>query len=505
MRYGWLVLALGALAGGCARGPLPMECPQFAALSHALPPSPLEREIHGDTETQEAQSTRLTPDTTAVSAQSLQGARIARTTLALRTADTDEAAPETLSDDITQRLLRARGALPRAALSLRRERLAESAGETARAATDDTADTGTGREEAAVLLLSGGGQWGAFGAGYLDSLRKRGAMPDLALVTGVSTGALQSLFVGVGTEDAYRLMLAAYAPTRESEIVDRNPEWETLFTGSMAGLEPLRRRIEQALCPDDALNDTARSCHLDALRALDGRRSILLGFVDAETGGFRYVDAVEAAQLPRTEARACIVSAALASAAMPVFFQPVQVNGRTYYDGGVRASVFEASIAASAEAAAEMEQSLSPEPAPDGASAAAQRAPVIPLYVVRNGPTTVPEDADINDNHGPLSAAMRAEAIVVNQLEVGSIAALRLEHPSGPLNLVTADGWDGPDVACVKPPSVMFSPEFMACLTRFGRTRAQGATPWTRLSPIIVREENVHEEGVREEEMPGGQ
>jgi predicted patatin/cPLA2 family phospholipase len=61
-------------------------------------------------------------------------------------------------------------------------------------------------------MLSGGGQWGAFGAGYLDQARRNGTLPEFSYVSGVSTGALQSLFVSIGTPDAYAMLLDAYAP-----------------------------------------------------------------------------------------------------------------------------------------------------------------------------------------------------------------------------------------------------------------------------------------------------
>ncbi len=52
-----------------------------------------------------------------------------------------------------------------------------------------------------ILLLSGGGQNGAYGAGFLRGWRTRPdqPMPEFDLITGVSTGALQSTFALLGT------------------------------------------------------------------------------------------------------------------------------------------------------------------------------------------------------------------------------------------------------------------------------------------------------------------
>lgn len=323
------------------------------------------------------------------------------------------------------------------------------------------------------LLLSGGGQWGAFGSQFLAERHRQGQLPPFRIITGVSTGGLQALFLGVGTDQAFDALVSAYTPDREADIVDRHPQWQAAIRGSIAGLKPLKRRIEQRLCPD-----TARPCLIDAL-AQSGKQ-ILIGFVEADSGSFYYVDAVRVARLPdRAQARACLTAAALASAAMPVFFQQVRINGVTYYDGGVRQSVFEGRIA---EGIGRAEASL----ARSGGS-----VPAGQLFVVRNGPTTLAPDAGANAAADALTNALRAEAIIVNQLEVGSIAALRLERPRDPIFLLTAQGWDRhPDPAqagavCHKTdPAAMFDMGFMACLRDFGKNRAQGASPWIALSPI---------------------
>ncbi|WP_109806363.1 patatin-like phospholipase family protein [Sphingosinithalassobacter portus] len=419
-----IVFALLMLASlsGCARGALNIDCPSFETMRRDLPYSQLEREIHGETATPPAEN-----------------------------ADQSE---------LTERV---EATLPSEAEM-----------------TDPTAPTPT----PILLLLSGGGQWGAFGAGYLNELRLRSDLPEFTVITGVSTGGLQSMFIAVATTEAYDGLLRAYDPTRESDVVDRDPTWQAAFRGSVAGLSPLRRRIEAALCPDALIDDPESRCMLDGLRRLKGRKTVLIGFVNAETGRFQYVDAVDLAQLPRRQARTCLTGAALASAAMPVFFQQVRINGVAYYDGGVRSSVFEASVAHTAALVTERREIL------DALYNRIwrDREARLPIYVVRNGPTTVQPDPDVNRQSGALTAAMRAEGIVVNQLEIGSIAALRIEHPRGPLLLVTADGWD--TAGCVKPGGgAMFDKDFMNCLTRFGAAKARAPSPWISLSQLPLHGE----------------
>jgi hypothetical protein len=52
-----------------------------------------------------------------------------------------------------------------------------------------------------LLSLSGGGQYGAFGAGFLNGWRESGRRPEFDIVGGVSTGALLATYALLGTPD----------------------------------------------------------------------------------------------------------------------------------------------------------------------------------------------------------------------------------------------------------------------------------------------------------------
>lgn len=361
-----------------------------------------------------------------------------------------------------------------------------------------------------VLLLSGGGQWGAFGAGFLTTLHQRHQLPDFGVITGISTGGMQSLFVAIapvqhvpGTPDSYDALIANYSPKAESEVVDRHrTQAMAALTGSLAGLKPLRRRVEKALCTN---GDPELGCPMIE-RLAQSRRQVFVGFVKADSGQLEYANGIAIAGsaaggvAARRNAQQCLAGIALASAAMPVFFQQVRINGETYYDGGVRQSVFEANVAQTLDAAVAAVR----RDAQQAAAKAHRAAPAVvtpAIYVVRNGPTQLlgPDgrpgslDEKIDTKADALSGAFRAEAIVVNQLEVGSIASLRIAHPTGALKLVTADGFNafpwpasGDPAArgCPKPRGVMFDPGFMLCLQHFGRSKAERAEPWIAISPL---------------------
>jgi len=443
-----LVIIVGLTGSGCAtRGALDIPCPRFVEMVEELPRGGIEADIQADAEP----------------GQRLHAASASSHVSPLQAAAQQAVARQTLT----------------------------------RGSTSAPSD---------ILLLSGGGQWGAFGAGFLHQLHADGSehLPRPALITGVSTGGLQTLYLALAEDDQrYAKLLAQYQPEDEQEIVDRNPMWMTPIRGSVAGLSPLRRRIERALCTD---GDPARGCPMiDALaRRTATSPTALIGFVEASSGRFLYVDVRQLAALAadgrvesRREAQQCLTGAALASAAMPVFFQQVRVNGTTYYDGGVRQSVFEAAIGREMQLAATsrvrnlLQQRRSQLPlaehdkvlsAPSVLGMLEEATPR--LFVIRNGPTVLERDKEPNQSAGPLTNALRAEAIIVNELEVGSIAELRLTRPTGEFRVVTADGFK-----CEKrPAAAMFSPSFMQCLARFGAARAGRQSPWLPIRPITGAE-----------------
>lgn len=447
------MLALELALAGCAtRGPINLSCPIFEKTVFALPPSQLEQDIQSD----------------AGGTASFVAAPAAERPSGL-TAPAMRQGPDPLRDAF-------RRADPGRRL--------------------DTADTTRGLEgpprAVTALLLSGGGQWGAFGAGFLGSLQASPAAIEPDIITGVSTGGLQSLFAMVGTQVAYERLVRAYSPSRQADLVTANSTLLTAFTGSMAGIKPLRRAIEAALCNE---GDPARGCPM--ITALAGsRREALIGFVEARSGQFVVADVKKMADTTGAAyagigdrnrvARDCLTGAALASAGMPLFFQPVRINGRVYYDGGVRQSVFLAKVAEAAAASMTDDSGASVRPPPT-------------LYVIRNGPTQLlgpdgkPGDDDkVDSKFDALTAALRAQSIIVNQVEIGSIAALRLFHPTGEIKLATADGYQnhrwrdasGASRTCDKGQERFFNPDFMACLRSLGRAKAGRPSPWISLTPL---------------------
>jgi hypothetical protein len=344
-----------------------------------------------------------------------------------------------------------------------------------------------------MVLLSGGGPWGPFGGAFLAQLHKDNRYDSPLLITGVSTGSIQALFVAAAPdrlEQRLAELNTAYNIRSQSDIVNSNGQLLALLTGSAAGTKPLRRKIEASLCK---LGRPDLGCPgIEAISSYAPYGAALIGFVYADTGELIAADVVEmakqaiaftaaeatltkvarnAAVESRRKALRCLTGAVMASSSVPVQLQQVRINGRTAMDGGVRASVFEAEAITAADLYARRKA---------GAD--------LRISIVRNGPTTVlagpDEAAKFNKPLSVLSTAQRAQSIIVNQTEITSVAQVRLSKPTAQIRLVTADGANLFDPTCVRPAGKMFPPQFMACLARYGSVRAKAKQPWKTIRTI---------------------
>lgn len=167
-----------------------------------------------------------------------------------------------------------------------------------------------------AIVLSGGGAKGAFQVGVLDELIvKRKVRFDI--FAGVSTGAIQALG---GAQDDIPGLLAAWLALRGNDDVYR--ERPLGIAGGLIGADsiydasPIRARIRM---------------FADEAKLKAAKRQLLLGVVNLGTGQYRSID----------ESVPGIANWVYASAAMPVFFQPLRTRDaqgkeEQWVDGGVR-------------------------------------------------------------------------------------------------------------------------------------------------------------------------
>jgi Predicted esterase of the alpha-beta hydrolase superfamily len=215
----------------------------------------------------------------------------------------------------------------------------------------------TSRQRIDILALSGGGEDGAYGAGFLKGWSKRGNRPEFAVVTGISTGALIAPFAFLGPQYD-EVIKRFYTETRPQHIFSLSP-LTALFGGPALGdTSPLRRIIR------DEINDG-----LVAAIARESRRGRMLFIgttnLDAQRPVTWDIGSIAASGSPH--AAKLIGDIILASAAIPGVFPPVsfdvRVAGKPYQelhvDGGVTNQIF---IYPPAVDAREIDQQLGVKP-----------------------------------------------------------------------------------------------------------------------------------------------
>lgn len=188
------------------------------------------------------------------------------------------------------------------------------------------------------LAISGGGDNGAYGAGFLNGWTAAGTRPAFKGVTGISTGALIAPFAFLGPKYDYVLQ-RVYTTTAQKDIFKKRGLKSLMFGDAMADTTPLAKVISSYVTRE----------LLDEIAAEYAKgRVLLVGTtnLDSLEPVIWNMTAIAASQ----DARAVPLfrSILLASASIPGAFPPVMVDvnlGGTPYqemhvDGGTVTQVF---------------------------------------------------------------------------------------------------------------------------------------------------------------------
>jgi predicted acylesterase/phospholipase RssA len=188
-----------------------------------------------------------------------------------------------------------------------------------------------------ILALSGGGAGGAFSAGALVGLSRRGERPSYTVVTGVSSGALLAPFAYLGTDWDPQLT-QAFASERIERLL-RYPAIGMLRHPGLYGSKPLIGFVNHFYT--DAL--------IDAVAAQsDNGRMLLVATTDIDTEDTVVWDLGAIASLRSGPARNLFRTVLVASASLPGLLPPVLIpvegEGSRYdemhVDGGATTPFF---------------------------------------------------------------------------------------------------------------------------------------------------------------------
>ncbi|MBP3958656.1 patatin-like phospholipase family protein [Gemmata sp. G18] len=189
-----------------------------------------------------------------------------------------------------------------------------------------------------ILVVTGGGSYGAYPAGVLVGWTATGTRPEFDVVTGISTGALLGAFAFLGSSEDGELQ-RCYTTLRSSDIYRKNRLIPALLSESLADSSPLNKVIHQVAT--DARIARFAEEHRKGRRFYVGTTDL-----DARRAVVWDMGAIAARDTP--ESRELFRKVLLASASIPGFFPPVRipvtVEGKRFVerhiDGGTTSSMF---------------------------------------------------------------------------------------------------------------------------------------------------------------------
>jgi len=188
------------------------------------------------------------------------------------------------------------------------------------------------------LLLSGGGDRGAFGTGFLlcwsTVASGANALPKFDGVSGVSTGAFIAPFAFLGTHTDYEKIDRLFRNPKPDWVEQRGMFFFLPENASLAEVPGLVRDLRAQV-------DLQFAEQIVQAGSTDGHRVLLIQATDIDGGTARAFDAVAAArEAVATGDTKLLSDILLSSAAIPGAFPPREIQGRLYADGGIASNFF---------------------------------------------------------------------------------------------------------------------------------------------------------------------
>jgi len=179
-----------------------------------------------------------------------------------------------------------------------------------------------------MLSMSGGGQNGAFGAGFLIGWRESGRRPELDVVGGVSTGSLLATHALLGTPADDAILEQMF-----TEVTDKDIYQDRSIYGLLSGADSLRDTAPlQALIAKYITAETLQR----VAAAYDDNRLIVVGTTNVDYGQTWVWNMSLLAKHGKLDLYRKVL---LASASFPIVFPPVEIDGHLFVDGAARSNL----------------------------------------------------------------------------------------------------------------------------------------------------------------------
>ncbi len=318
-------------------------------------------------------------------------------------------------------------------------------------------------DTADILVLSGGADDGAYGAGLLCGWSQRGDRPSFRLVTGISTGALIAPLAFLGPE--YDPVLQrAFTTITAKDVMSPRGLMALLTNDAIYDTAPLRKLIDSWI--------TDQAIEAIAAEHKKGRR-LLVATVNLEAQRPVIWDLGAIAASGHRDSRRLLRQIMLASASIPGAFEPqyirVEAGGRYYeevhVDGGMVTQAFLHGAGVNLQTLAERAaMQIKPRP--------------IRLFVIRNG-RLYPEHQRMQPLFAPIAG--RAISTLIKYQGMNDMYRLyRMAEADGMqfhLASIPSDFRPAPDS--------LFDRQYMRDLFRRGYEQAETGNPWADKPPHL--------------------
>ena len=321
-----------------------------------------------------------------------------------------------------------------------------------------------------VLLLSGGGQNGAYGVGFVRGWRERTdlPLPQFDLITAISTGALQAPFLLLGSTAAVDTLTSLYR--NAADRIAPSIDWWFWLRRTGGLVNTTRYDANIATVVDSAFRDSLRT-------AFAQDRQVVFGTTDLDIGTGRTWDL--ATTLNGADGLVTTRALLKAASAIPGIFPQVVYEGHVHSDGGVVSNILSLltlddfkTMAASVRAAG-------------------VTAPLtVRMWVIVNGWTTAApvimnpaSRKQINGRWSTLSFYMHQPQVLEG---IDYLARAATAEVPG---LTMQMKWTAiPSELALDPAaSSLFDKGWMQRLETLGATRARSAKPWDTIHSPYIR------------------
>ena len=180
-----------------------------------------------------------------------------------------------------------------------------------------------------ILMLSGGGSHGAWGAGFIDGWwQNTGSDVELDMITGISAGSIVAVYVYL--QDLQELR-RQFLQIDTQDFYDKRFIPMIFFSSSVYSTKPQKKKLMPQLFPNGLIDRmAAKSLVINA-------PFLCVGSTKISTGEFVKWDLVKIAKAKEYDLFRTVIQAAIA---FPILFEPVEIFGELYADGGLRNDVF---------------------------------------------------------------------------------------------------------------------------------------------------------------------